>query len=391
MHDVHAMPFARRRRRVLMTADAADGLWTYAQTLTAALAAHDVDITVAVMGPPPGDARVRTLLARGHVSLVHRPYRLEWMPNADGDLAAAGRWLLALARRVQPDVVHVNGYAHAALPFECPVLVAAHSCVCSWWRAVRGERAPDDWSAYRARVADGLDAAAIVVAPTQAMLDALDREHDYDGPATIISNGITPRRPAPENTEGSGKRQYVLAAGRLWDDATNLATLDRAADGLSWPVCAAGSLMRPDGSSAAPAVMCALDELEPGSLHVWMDRAAIFAHPARYEPFGLAPLEAARAGCALVLGDIPSLREVWGDAAVYVDPASAGDLRRALQRLIADAPRRLALGLAAERLARCYSAACMARAYADLYAELTGPRFAAVAARRDIVRLARTV
>ncbi len=31
--------------------------------------------------------------------------------------------------------------------------------------------------------------------------------------------------------------------------------------------------------------------------------------PARYEPFGLSVLEAALSGCALVLGDIPSLRE----------------------------------------------------------------------------------
>ena len=59
-------------------------------------------------------------------------------------------------------------------------------------------------------------------------------------------------------------------------------------------------------------------------------RAAIYALPARYEPFGLSALEAALSGCALVLGDIPSLREVWGDAAVFVPPDDAGGLRDAL-------------------------------------------------------------
>jgi glycogen synthase len=52
----------------------------------------------------------------------------------------------------------------------------------------------------------------------------------------------------------------------------------------------------------------------------WYARASIYALPARYEPFGLSALEAALSGCALILGDIPSLREVWLEAAPYVSP-----------------------------------------------------------------------
>jgi hypothetical protein len=55
-----------------------------------------------------------------------------------------------------------------------------------------------------------------------------------------------------------------------------------------------------------------LGPLEASELAGWMHRAAIYALPARYEPFGLSALEAAQAGCALVLGDLSSLREVWG-------------------------------------------------------------------------------
>ena len=64
-------------------------------------------------------------------------------------------------------------------------------------------------------------------------------------------------------------------------------------------------------------------------------RAAIYALPAHYEPFGLSILEAAMSGCALVLGDIPSLREIWGDAAVFVHP----DNRDAVARCLAAADR----------------------------------------------------
>ena len=47
-----------------------------------------------------------------------------------------------------------------------------------------------------------------------------------------------------------------------------------------------------------------LGVLAPAELRRKLERAAIFAAPALYEPFGLGILEAAAAGCALVLGDI---------------------------------------------------------------------------------------
>ena len=72
-----------------------------------------------------------------------------------------------------------------------------------------------------------------------------------------------------------------------------------------------------------------------------MARASIYAMPARYEPFGLSILEAGLSGCALVLGDIPSLREHWEGAAVFVAPDDRDALRSAIARLI-DNPGRLA-------------------------------------------------
>src|SRR5262249_58528859 len=62
--------------------------------------------------------------------------------------------------------------------------------------------------------------------------------------------------------------------------------------------------------------------------------ASIYAAPARYEPFGLTILEAALSGCALVLGDIPSLRELWEDAAVFVPRDDDAALETCLRDLI---------------------------------------------------------
>ena len=86
---------------------------------------------------------------------------------------------------------------------------------------------------------------------------------------------------------------------------------------------------------------------------------AILAAPALYEPFGLGVLEAAQAGAALVLGDIPTLRELWDGAATFVDPRDHTDLAHTLRgRLNSRDALRRAGALAQER-ARAYTVGAM--------------------------------
>lgn len=61
---------------------------------------------------------------------------------------------------------------------------------------------------------------------------------------------------------------------------------------------------------------------------------------------GLSVLEAAQAGCALVLGDIDSLRELWDGAATFV-PERQALAARAKQRSLALTPERMASQYAA--------------------------------------------
>jgi glycosyltransferase involved in cell wall biosynthesis len=81
-------------------------------------------------------------------------------------------------------------------------------------------------------------------------------------------------------------------------------------------------------------------------------------------------LEAAAAGCALVLSDIPTFRELWSGAALFVDPANAGELHRALAGLCADDQERARLQFAARERSQRYSLARMANAYRSLYESL---------------------
>jgi glycogen(starch) synthase len=318
------------------------------------------------MGPRPVQAQRDAICELENVTLVESDYRLEWMAAGDIDLAASRHWLIDLAGRHGVDVIHVNGYAHAQLGRDWPVVVIAHSDVMAWWEAVHRCAAPPEWNGYRRRVTAGLAAAARIIAPTAAVLHDLERHYlPLTSAASVISNGVDPTAfpTAP-------KRPVVMAAGRLWDAAKNLAALSAAAPGLEWPVAIAGEIQHPEGGVARLANVHLLGRLAPVEMARHLASAGIFAAPARYEPFGLAILEAAVAGCPLVLGDIASLRENWNGAAVFVDPESSAELHAVLAALISNPLRRARLAAAARCRARRFTLNRMAQAYSALYQDV---------------------
>jgi glycogen(starch) synthase len=341
--------------RVLMTADAVGGVWTYALELARGLAPEGVQFTIATMGPRPSPAQRNEAAELPNVSLIESDYRLEWMQEPWSDVDAAGDWLGQIAADLAPDLIHLNGYTHAALPWSAPVLVVAHSCVVSWWRAVRETRDPEEWNEYRRRVARGLEAADFVVAPSQAMLSTLGDNYGRLPRKGVIPNGRDPRR-----FRSGRKEPFVFSAGRFWDESKNLAALETAARQIDWPV-------RVAGSNEERGAVVSLGKLSPTEVAAELSRASIFCLPARYEPFGLAALEAALSGCALVLGDIASLREVWDDAARFVDPNDATALARVLQELIDHPKEQEDLAQRAHSRAQRYSLEAMADRYLALY------------------------
>jgi len=86
-----------------------------------------------------------------------------------------------------------------------------------------------------------------------------------------------------------------------------------------------------------------------------MASAAIVVVPSRWqEPFGLVALEALASGAALICSDRGGLREVGGEAAVYVDPDDPAALSAAILALANDPPRRAALQEAGRARARLF-------------------------------------
>ncbi|MEX2120132.1 MAG: glycosyltransferase family 1 protein [Pirellulales bacterium] len=102
-------------------------------------------------------------------------------------------------------------------------------------------------------------------------------------------------------------------------------------------------------------VLFELGYVDSADVPALMKAASVFCFPSLYEGFGLPPLEAAACGTAVLSSNRASLPEVMGDAALYVDPASAADIAAGLARLFEDEPLRLRLAAAGQARAALFS------------------------------------
>jgi glycosyltransferase involved in cell wall biosynthesis len=346
---------------VLITTDAVGGVWRYAVEVSRGLAARGCRVVLAVLGPAPSPAQTAEAAEIDGVRLIRTGLPLDWLAATPSDLDRASEALAELASTVEVALLHAPALlGRGAWPV--PVVVVAHSCLTTWWEAVRGSPVAPDF-AWRARAAaDGFRRADVVAAPSHAFAAAVCRVHGLTG-LTVVRNGRDPVRLPPVPRD-----RAVLTAGRLWDDAKNAALLDAVAARLSAPVRAAGAVVGPAGLLVLFRHMTLLGSLAEPAMREAMARASVFASPARYEPFGLAVLEAAQAGLALVLSDIPTFRELWDGAAVFVPPGDPDAWTDALERAL-DSPGPLA-NRARARAAR-YSAAAMVDGTAALLAQVT--------------------
>lgn len=354
-------------RRILMTVDAVGGVWRYAIDLGGELARRGHELVFAVCGPPASAAQVAEAQRIGDI--VHADIPLDWIVSNESELAAVPARIAALGARHGADLLHLNLPSQAAgLETDLPTLVVSHSCVVTWFRAVRGTPVPDDWSWQQRLNRDGFANADLIVAPSQSHADLVAECYGTDPKLRVVHNGTAPIRSA------SVPEPFILVAGRWWDEGKNAVVLEAAAEGTAWPIRLCGPQRGPNGQYVHLEKTERLGEVPNAELRRLMARAGIFASPSLYEPFGLAPLEAASAGTPLVLADIPTYRELWDGAALFAPPGDADAFRQAFNRLAADAQLRRNLGRRAEERARGYSLAAQAERMAGLYREAAVPQ-----------------
>ena len=355
--------------KVLITADAVGGVWQYSTELAAGLAQLGIETVLAVMGPSPSDAQREAAAAAG-IALVDTGLALDWLAEDGGSLRAAGTAIHALAREQGADLVQLNTPALAAeTEFDVPVVAVQHSCVATWWEAVQGTELPADFAWRTELNRRGLHAADAVVTPTSAFGEAVRRRYGLEQAPRTVHNGRTP----PRLPKGA-PHDFVFTAGRLWDEGKNLGTLDAAARGVGVPVRAAGPLKGPNGAEVMFEHLHCLGNLGEEELALWLSARPVFVSTALYEPFGLAVLEAASAGCPLILSDIPTFRELWDGAARFVPVNDPAALAAALDELTMDEAACAALGAAARERSGRYRADSMAKATAEAYPQVRARR-----------------
>ena len=360
-------------RRILLTTDVVGGVWDFCAVLARELS-PSARVTLLALGTP--SAAQRQTAADVGAELVSVPLKLEWMQDSEADVRQTRAVIRDLVRELRADIVHANQFAAACADVDVPVILTLHSDVLSWRRSMYGTTdVPAEWQSYAGLVRQALNTADAVVAVSDFLAREIAQLYATHRSVEVIHNGWPPQSPPRARCE-----RITLIAGRVWDAAKNVALAALAARG--WPagdVYLAGETAHPDGGRAeVPAPLQPLGFLERQQMDAWLHRSAVYLSSARYDPFGLLPLQAALSGCALLLSDIPSYREIWDGAACFFRSNDAADLRRQWRTLLDDAERLTAHQREAYRRASThYTAETMARAYRGLYARVRKQRVAA--------------
>ncbi|WP_244642107.1 glycosyltransferase family 4 protein [Chelatococcus reniformis] len=347
--------------KLMMTADAVGGVFTYALDLAAGLAPHGIETTLVVLGPAMNAAQRAAASSVPGLAVIQSGLPLDWLAADEAGLTAAAAAVAAIAARAEADLVHLNTPALAVASYAVPVVAAAHSCVASWWAAVRGGELPDDFVWRTRAMARGLGAADAVVCPSRTYAETLSAT--YAVAATAVHNG----RAGPPAVGADAPLAQAFTAGRLWDEGKNIGVLDAAAALTGVRIAAAGPLDGPDGTHTGLLNVHRMGVLSDPQIRGYLAAKPIFVSTARYEPFGLAVLEAAQAGCPLVLSDIPTFRELWSGAALFTPVDDPAAVAAALDALAADRGKRVRMGEAARARAGRYSVEAMAAGLVEIY------------------------
>jgi glycosyltransferase involved in cell wall biosynthesis len=360
---------------ILVTADTIGGVWNYTRELVTGLARRGVRVTLVSFGGVPMKEQRAWLEGLHGVQYLPTAYGLEWMQDAERDLRESVQYLGEVIRDARPDLLHLSQFCYGAMKTTQPRIVVAHSDVLSWNQAVHGELPKGPWAKwYGGMVRKGLAGANLVVAPSQWMLQSLEDCYGRQPKSRVIYNGRTPARFDPM----ARKENYAVGAGRLWDEGKQLRLLmEMERPPLPIRVAGAKALAGESARGEAKSVPGVefVGELSEEAMRELLSRAAIYIAASKYEPFGLAPLEAALSRCAIVANDIPSLREVWEDTVLYFRKDDARSLREALVLLHGDRELRMEYANRAyERAVRHYMAGRMVDEYMEAYASLLEPR-----------------
>lgn len=361
--------------RVLLTTDTVGGVWTFTSELAIEFLRRQHAVALISFGrePSPSQAGWVHATRKGFPETFTCTFSdtpLEWMPDNTRAYVDGAAVLTNVIGAFCPDVLHFSQFCFGAFSpsiDRClPKLITAHSDVLSWAAACRPEGLEDSaWlQNYRSLVQAGLAGADAIVAPTHWMADQLARYFPCGPAPQVLFNGRT----LPKPPQASERKLQAVSAGRLWDEAKNAALLLQIESPvpiflIGDPQLVAESREEQPNAQASGPVFCGV--LAQDELFALFRQSSFYLAPSIYEPFGLAPLEAALCGCAVLANDLATFHEVWGDAALYFHDGPS--LEGLLRDLLADPARLHAAQQRCFTRASELTAARMADAYLAAY------------------------
>lgn len=356
--------------RLIVTTDTVGGVWRFAHELTCELLEMGCSIAMVSFGRQPSEmqkAESYALCERWgeRFRFVGSDVPLEWMGENTYSFDQGMAVLEPLAGSFGAELLHSSQFCFGASKLGIPTVITAHSDVFSWARACRGTSLEESaWLGhYRALVQQGLSGAGALAAPTEWMLQALRQEFCLPLKQKVIANG----RAVSRRHRRDSKLQAVTV-GRIWDEAKDIAILKEVQSPM--PLVVAGDIEWDGiGSRTFSGISYRGVLNEEGILDLFAE-SAVYVCTSCYEPFGLAPLEAALCGCAVLARRIDSLREVWCDAALYFTDAE--ELSRLLLQLYENPTMRIEMQGKARRHAERFSRPRMAQEYLALFRSMRG-------------------
>lgn len=277
--------------------------------------------------------------------------RLPNVTTARAPRGAVPRQLLLplLLRELRADLLH-SSVAAIPLRARCATIATAHDL--PWHHRADGE--PSSW---RARLAAerSFAVATAVIAPSAATADDVRKTAGVaHAKVHVIPHGVALD---PHPTAAPARRGPFLALG---DDRPrkNRGTVRQAHQ-----LAAARDAQLPDLQFVGPPA----DYVDEPTKHGLLRHCRAAVQCARFEGFGLPALEALAHAAPLVCSDIPSHREIVGDAALLVDPNDSAAIADALLRIHQDDTLRDQLASAGPVRASRFAPAAVAAAWRHLH------------------------
>jgi len=366
---------------VLMTTDTLSSIWTYTRELACELDQRGWRVTLVSFGDIPLPEQISWMRALRRLDYRPTAFRLDWMQEGQRDFGESSDYLRALVNELRPDVFHCNHLCYGET-VHLPRVLVAHGDYLTWWRETHDrEPADSSWLRwYRRTIARAISQADILVAPTEWMLNQVRTTYAACKRQQVIARGRNPIQFNPYVT----KENSVIAVGRRLDAGSGIYLLAQC--DLPVPVLVAEEdLPLPRPSVQAEATVSFADNKirfagpqTEAQMRLLYSRGSVYASTTRYEISAMSILGAALSRCALVLNEIPPLRELWRDSALYFSRNDRESLSRAINLLSSDEGLRLEFANRAFRRAReRFTAKRMADDYIALYQMMTHHAMAA--------------